>query len=69
MLIICEDLRHWLNVYLNFSFLTVFLKNRNIRSKIKRSKVTDNAALRVHCDLNLRHSAEPGTSNDQDLRY
>ena len=26
-------------------FFTVFLKNRNIRSKIKRSKVTDYAAL------------------------
>ena len=31
--------------YLNFSFFTVFLKNRNIISKIKRSKVTDYAAL------------------------
>ena len=28
-----------------FSFFTVFLKNRNISSKIKRSKVTDYAAL------------------------
>ena len=27
-------------------FFTVFLKNRNISSKIKRSKVTDYAALR-----------------------
>ena len=27
-------------------FFTVFLKNRNINSKIKRSKVTDYAALR-----------------------
>ena len=26
-------------------FFTVFLKNRSINSKIKRSKVTDNAAL------------------------
>ena len=33
------------NVYLNFIFFTVFLKNRNISSKIKRSKVTDYAAL------------------------
>ena len=33
------------NVYLNFSFFTVFLKNRIISSKIKRSKVTDYAAL------------------------
>ena len=30
---------------MNFSFFTVFLKNRNIISKIKRSKVTDYAAL------------------------
>ena len=29
------------------SFFTVFLKNRNISSKIKRSKVTDYAALRI----------------------
>ena len=34
-------------VYLNFSFFTVFLKNRNISSKIKRSKVTDYAALKI----------------------
>ena len=33
-------------MYLTFSFFTVFLKNRNISSKIKRSKVTDYAALR-----------------------
>ena len=30
---------------MNFSYFTVFLKNRNISSKIKRSKVTDYAAL------------------------
>ena len=30
---------------MNFSFFTVFLKNRNISSKIKRSKVTDYAAF------------------------
>ena len=34
-------------MYLNFSFFTVFLINRNISSKIKRSKVTDYAALRI----------------------
>ena len=28
-------------------FFTVFLKNRNISSKIKRSKVTDYAALKI----------------------
>ena len=31
---------------MNFSLFTVFLKNRNIISKIKRSKVTDYAALK-----------------------
>ena len=46
ILIICYDLRNWLNIYLNFSFFTVFLKNRNVISKIKRSKVTDYAALK-----------------------
>ena len=35
---------------MNCSFFTVFLKNRNISSKIKRSKVTDYAALTL---LNL----------------
>ena len=34
-------------------FFTVFLKNRNISSKIKRSKVTDNAALINVRKLNL----------------
>ena len=48
VLVICKDLRNWKNVYLNFSFLTVFLKNSNIISKIKRSKVTDYAALKGH---------------------
>ena len=33
--------------YLKLSIFTVFLKNRNFISKIKRSKVTDNAALKV----------------------
>ena len=38
---------------MNFSFFTVFLKNRNISSNIKRSKVTDYAALKCHlCDKN-----------------
>ena len=36
------------NVYLNFSIFTVFLKNRNIISKMKRSKVTDYAALKPY---------------------
>ena len=43
ILIICKDLQNWYNVYLNFS-----LKNRNIISKIKRSKVTDYAPLSGH---------------------
>ena len=33
------------NVYLNLSIFTVFLKNRNIIFRIRRSKVTDYAAL------------------------
>ena len=32
-------------VYLNLSIFAVFLKNRNIISKIRKSKVTDYAAL------------------------
>ena len=45
-LIICKLLRKRKNVYLNFSFFTVFLKNRNIIFKMKISKVTDYAALK-----------------------
>ena len=33
-------------LYLNLSIFTLFLKNRNIISKIRRSKITDYAALR-----------------------
>ena len=50
----CLLLRKRLNVYLNFSIFTVFLKNRNFISKMKRSKVTDYAALSiqyVHGDI------------------
>ena len=36
------------NVYLNLSIFTVFLKNKNIIFNIRRSKVTDYAALRHH---------------------
>ena len=43
--IIYQDLRKWLNVYLNLSIVTVFLKNRNFISEIRRSKVTEYAAL------------------------
>ena len=34
-------------MYRNFSFFFVFLKNRNISSKIKISEVTDYAALKT----------------------
>ena len=40
-----NNYRQVILIYVNFSFFTVFLKNRNISSKIKRSKVTDYAAL------------------------
>ena len=33
------------NVYLNLSIFTVFLKSKNIIFKIRRAKVTDYAAL------------------------
>ena len=36
---------------LNLIFFTVFLKTRNFTSKIKRSKVTDYAALIVSNNL------------------
>ena len=38
-----------------FGFFTVFLKNRNISSKIKRSKVTDYAALNVKKKKQLKN--------------
>ena len=34
-----------------FEYLTVFLKNRNINSKIRRSKITDYAALSRKCQF------------------
>ena len=34
-----------------FEYFTVFMKNRNFISKIRRSKVTDSAALNVHIKL------------------
>ena len=36
-----------------FEYFTVFLKNRNFTSKIKRSKVTDYAALTGINTLNI----------------
>ena len=44
---------------MNLSIFTVFLKNRNFSSKIKRSKVTDYAALKMTlemCVTNITHS-------------
>ena len=37
----------------DFSYFTVFLKNRNISFKIKRSKVTDYAALKGVLEKNI----------------
>ena len=42
------------NVYLNLSFFTVVLKNRNFICKIRRSKVTDYAALNILYSINTR---------------
>ena len=39
---------------MNFSYFTVFLKNRNISSKIERSKFTDYAALRKGFEIPIR---------------
>ena len=61
-------------------FFTVFLKNRNISSKIKRSKVTDYAALNGDatlkvCDLKMKaliipcHLLQTGSkSNDKIIK-
>ena len=39
------------NIYLDLSSFTVFLKNRNIFSKIRRSKVADYVALTLLQDI------------------
>ena len=39
-----------------FEYFTVFLKNKNIISKIRRSKVTDYAALTYYDETNLKGS-------------
>ena len=49
-----------------FEYFTVFLKNKNIISKIGRSKVTDYAALNVYVqffseDIDLRFSLRIST--------
>ena len=66
----CLLLRKRLNVYLNFSIFTVFLKNRNFISKMKRSKVTDSAALSiqyVHGDI-CKHLGKDSRTDHTD-RY
>ena len=55
IVITCQDLRKWYNVYLNLSIFTVFLKNKNIIFKIRRSKVTDYAALRNEFNFGKVH--------------
>ena len=40
-------------VYLNLSIFAVILKNRKIISKIRRSKVTEYAALKVDAIKNI----------------
>ena len=63
ILIICNDLQNWLNVYLNFSYFTVFLKNRNIISK-RRSKVTDYAVLNtLALSVSVRHDTKGSNTN------
>ena len=42
--------------YLNLSIFTVFLKNKNIILKIRRSKVTDYAALTYDLKRKLKKS-------------
>ena len=51
------------NVYLNLVFFTVFLKNRNNSSKIKRSKVTDYAALSKISNCQSFHQVRPEASS------
>ena len=41
------------NFYLNLSIFTVFLKKRNLISKIRTSKVTDYAALTGKLGINM----------------
>ena len=47
-----------------FEYFTVFLKNKNFISKIRRSKVTDYAALRFgnsNVSIAIRHNKHSGT--------
>ena len=51
-------------------FFTVFLKNRNISSKIKRSKVTDYAALsNIGPMASLRAPIEDSAQSDLSLQW
>ena len=47
----------------------MFLKNRNISSKIKRSKVTDYAALTERLLMGRKESNQPNSSRSADNRY
>ena len=53
---ICKDLRILVKCVPEFWFFTVFLKNRTIISKIKRSKVTYYAALTNKIKRKKAHS-------------
>ena len=44
--------------YLNLSIFTVFLKNKNIIFKIRRSKVTDYAALKFVDTCHMQRSGD-----------
>ena len=57
IVIICSDLRKMVKSLREFEYFTVFLKNSNFTSKIKRAKVTDYAALRDIQNVTL---TEPG---------
>ena len=47
-------------VYLNLSIFTVFLENKNIIFKIRRSKVTDYAALNIFINISTYSNIKQG---------
>ena len=57
------------NVYLKLSIYTVFLKNRNFISKIRISKVTDNAALSESKERLLHVHSFIGRMLLEDIRF
>ena len=57
VLIVIKRFTRLVNVNLNFSYITVFLKIRNIISKNRRSKVTYFAAL-IFCGILKVHSSK-----------